>query len=171
MSAVNELTFIAAVSLHVREPRFRNLGTFYLWNPESWALESRIQLKESGIPLRIGIRNPSSICKESGLQHLESGIHGAESRIQLDKLDSLTKGEQLPTWGEQLLTWPSHNKRILWKRWKISSLGWWMVSIMSLPDSATTFKCCNSSREEDASRPTKSTLKVIPRKSGCWGWF
>lgn len=80
-------------------------------------------------------------------------------------------GRAVPIWGEQLLTWPSHNKRILWKRWKISSLGWWMVSIISLPDSATTFKCCSSSREEDASRPTKSTLKVISRKGGCWGWF
>ena len=28
----------------------RNLGNFLLWNPKSWALESRIQLKESGIP-------------------------------------------------------------------------------------------------------------------------
>ena len=43
---------------------------FLLWNPVSWALESRIQLKESGILLRIGIK------------YLESGIHGMESRIQ-----------------------------------------------------------------------------------------
>ena len=28
----------------------RNLGNFLLWNPKSWALESRIQLRESGIP-------------------------------------------------------------------------------------------------------------------------
>ena len=28
----------------------RNLGNFLLWNPKSWALEFRIQLKESGIP-------------------------------------------------------------------------------------------------------------------------
>ena len=28
----------------------RNLGNFLLWNPKSWALESRIQLKESRIP-------------------------------------------------------------------------------------------------------------------------
>ena len=37
---------------------FRNLGNFCLWNPESWALESGIQLKESRIPLKVGIRNP-----------------------------------------------------------------------------------------------------------------
>ena len=49
-------------------------------NPESWALESRIQLKESGIPLTIGIQNPSSTDKESEIQYLESGgIHGVES--------------------------------------------------------------------------------------------
>ena len=38
----------------------RNPGKLCLWNLESWTLESGIQLKESGIPLRIGIRNPSS---------------------------------------------------------------------------------------------------------------
>ena len=27
-----------------------------MWNPESWVVKSRIQLKESGIPLRIGIQ-------------------------------------------------------------------------------------------------------------------
>ena len=36
------------------------LEFFFLWNPESWTLESRIQLREFGIPLTIGIRNPSS---------------------------------------------------------------------------------------------------------------
>ena len=28
----------------------RNLENFLLWNPKSWVLESRIQLKKSGIP-------------------------------------------------------------------------------------------------------------------------
>ena len=46
-------------SPHVRECGFRNPGKFYLWNPESWVLESEIQLKESGIPLTIGILNPN----------------------------------------------------------------------------------------------------------------
>ena len=32
-------------------------------NLESWVLESGIQLKESGIPLTIGIQNPSSTDK------------------------------------------------------------------------------------------------------------
>ena len=35
-----------------------------LRNPESWALESGIQLKESGILLKIGNQNPSSTDKD-----------------------------------------------------------------------------------------------------------
>ena len=37
---------------------------FSLWNPESRVLESAIQLMESGIPLTIGIQNPSSTDKD-----------------------------------------------------------------------------------------------------------
>ena len=47
------------ISPHVRESGFRNPGVFCLWNPESWALESGIQHKESGILLKIGIQNPT----------------------------------------------------------------------------------------------------------------
>ena len=51
-------------SPHVRKSGFRNPRHFcllnWLRNVESWALESGIQLKESGIPLTIGILNPSS---------------------------------------------------------------------------------------------------------------
>ena len=39
-------------------------------------LESGIQLKESGIPPTIGIRT------KTGIQNLESRIHGVESRFQ-----------------------------------------------------------------------------------------
>jgi len=54
-----------------------------LCNRESWVTESGTQLKESGIPLTIGIRNTfSSTNKEPGIQFLESGIHDDESRIQ-----------------------------------------------------------------------------------------
>ena len=38
---------------------------FCLWSPKSWALESVIQLKESGIPPTITMWNPSSTDKES----------------------------------------------------------------------------------------------------------
>ena len=43
---------------------FQNLGNFCSWDPVSWALESGIQLKESGMPLKTAIRNPSSTDKE-----------------------------------------------------------------------------------------------------------
>ena len=52
---------------------------FYLGNLESWALESGIQHKESGILLMIGIQETTD--KESAIQYLESGMHGVESRI------------------------------------------------------------------------------------------
>ena len=64
-------------SPHVRESRFRNPGNFCLWNLESWALESGIQLQESGIPMTVGIQNPSSTEKD-----LESITWNPESRIQ-----------------------------------------------------------------------------------------
>ena len=38
----------------------QNPGKYCLWNLESGALESGIQLKEPGIPPTIRIRNPSS---------------------------------------------------------------------------------------------------------------
>ena len=44
------------VSTHVKESGFRNPYNFCSWNPVSWALESRIQLKESGILLMIEIQ-------------------------------------------------------------------------------------------------------------------
>ena len=57
---------------------------FCWYNPESWALESRIQLKESMILPAIGIwiqvpltRNP-----ESRIQGPQFGIHNVESTIQ-----------------------------------------------------------------------------------------
>ena len=62
-----------------RNPRsfargIRKPETFCLWNPESWTLES-------GISLKIGVRNPSPP-SETGIQCVESGIHGVESGMQ-----------------------------------------------------------------------------------------
>ena len=62
----------------------RNTGNFGLseyWKSESWFLESRIQLKESGIPLTTGILNPGSTGKKSRIHSLESGVHSVDSRI------------------------------------------------------------------------------------------
>ena len=53
---------------------FRNQRNFCLWNMDSWASESGIQFKGSGIALTIGIRNPRSA-------DIESGIHSVEFRI------------------------------------------------------------------------------------------
>ena len=47
-------------SPYVRESRSQNLGNFCSWNLEFWTLESGIKLKESRIPLKIWIWNPSS---------------------------------------------------------------------------------------------------------------
>ena len=56
-----------------------NPGTFCFWNRESRALEFVIQLKESGIPLTIGIHDLSSTDKKSGYQYLQS-----ESKTVMD---------------------------------------------------------------------------------------
>ena len=57
----------------------QNPGTFCFWNRESRALEFVIQLKESGIPLTIGIHDLSSTDKKSGYQYLQS-----ESKTVMD---------------------------------------------------------------------------------------
>ena len=67
-------------SLRVRESVFRNPWNFFLWNPESWAMESGIQLKESAILLRIGIQNPSSTDKH---WNQEPEIRNPESKTVL----------------------------------------------------------------------------------------
>ena len=73
--------------------KFGNQGKFCLWNPGSRALESGIQLKEFGIPLTIGIKNPSST---------DQKIRNPEYKAVLDSL----------TWGEFCLTfWESYLSR------------------------------------------------------------
>ena len=64
-----------------RKSGFRNPGNFFLWNLESWALESGIQLKGYRTLLKIGIQNPNFTNKDQN-PVLESGIQGVESRIQ-----------------------------------------------------------------------------------------
>ena len=60
----------------------RNPRKCCLWNPGCWVLESGIQIKESGIPITIEIKNSTVLQKNTGTQYLESGIHCVESRIQ-----------------------------------------------------------------------------------------
>ena len=57
----------------------QNPGTFCLWSRESRDLESVIQLKDSWIPLTIGIHDISSTDKKSGYQYLQS-----ESKTVMD---------------------------------------------------------------------------------------
>ena len=57
---------------------------FCFWNPESWTLESGIQLKDSGILLAIGVRNTIPLTENP-----ESTAWNPESR---NVLDSLTYG-------------------------------------------------------------------------------
>ena len=78
-----QLSFALCQVIQIQEI---NLGNLCLWNTESGNLllvesgilgfefESVIRLQESEIPLRIGIQNPSSTGKESGIHHVESSI-------------------------------------------------------------------------------------------------
>ena len=53
------------------------------WNPECWALESEIQVKESGVPVTIGIQNPRL---ESSTLNRESTAWNPGSRTVLHGL-------------------------------------------------------------------------------------
>ena len=59
----------------------RGIRNFGLWNLEfnSWNPDLSPEIRN---PAAIGIRHPSSVDKESGIQYLESRIHSVESRIE-----------------------------------------------------------------------------------------
>ena len=67
-----------------RDSGFRNPGNF-AWNPKSWVLKSGIQLKESGLPQMMGIRNLSFNDKsqESWTWNSESTTWNPESESVL----------------------------------------------------------------------------------------
>ena len=80
MMRITRITPCWAGKFCLRNPE---LVEFRLWNMEFWVLESGVQLKESGIPQTIGIRNPSSSFLEKwGIQYWNLEIHSVESRIQ-----------------------------------------------------------------------------------------
>ena len=70
----------------------------------------RIQLKESGIPLTIGIQSPNFTDNESGIQFLESTTWNPESKTVLGSL----------TWGDILLSekknWQVNTKKLNFRR-------------------------------------------------------
>ena len=65
------------------ESGFRNPENFCLWIPESWALESRIQLNELGISLMTEMQNPKFHRQKlkSSTRHPESTVWNPESKI------------------------------------------------------------------------------------------
>ena len=71
----------SSTSSHVsRESGLQNPRDLCLWNPQSWASESRIQLRNrTKWHLEFRIQVPLT---KTGIQYLESRIPGVESRIQ-----------------------------------------------------------------------------------------
>ena len=55
-----------------------------MWSQKSWALESGIQLKESGIPLTTGIWNPSSLTR------ISSRVRNPQREIENPRLSYIT---------------------------------------------------------------------------------
>ena len=76
-----------------RKSGFRNPRNFFFFYPESWAFESGIQLKESGIPLTIGIQNLSSTDKD---WNPVPGIRNPHHGIQNPRLSWVP----VSTWGD-----------------------------------------------------------------------
>ena len=69
---------------HARKLGFRNWGKSCLWNPWFWALDSGVQLKESGILLTIWIQNPASTAwNPQSKTVLDSPKYGVESEKAL----------------------------------------------------------------------------------------
>ena len=81
-------------SPYVREFGFRNSGKFCLWNMKYWALKSEIQLKESGIPLKMESRIEVPLKKkkpESSTWNLEPMAWNPESKAVLDRKEKETR--------------------------------------------------------------------------------
>ena len=81
---------LTKASARVRESGFWNPWNFCVWNLESWALESGIQLKESGILLRIGIRNPIQGSSRKDWNQV-SGIRNPRLGIQNPRIPSMRR--------------------------------------------------------------------------------
>ena len=87
----------------IRIPASKN---FCLWNSECWALESGIQLKDSGTPLVIGIRNPGFTDKESGFNSVESRIQDCLGFLYTGRYDK----KRFPVILQPSTTWLSFNR-------------------------------------------------------------
>ena len=80
-----------------------------IWNQESWALESGIQLKESGIRLTIGIRNPSSTDKD--WNHVLR-IRNPQQRVQHPTLSWISSHEVSQLF--RFRTWLGSSVNYIW---------------------------------------------------------
>ena len=113
--AVSKQCGVAAVSPHVMESEFWNPVNFCLWNRKSWVLESGIQLKESGIPLTIGIQNASSTDRD---KNPDPGIRNPQPGIRIPGLSWIPlKGNAVSVSGftgfvwEELADWWKNRMR------------------------------------------------------------
>ena len=114
----------------VRESRFRNpqnvcfwnleFGNFIWWNLESWILKSIIQLKVTGMALTIGMRNPSSFDKESGIQNPRLSwipLHGANNYVVFFKESQwCRKKEYLLKQGKRLSPQTLYHHFTVWEK-------------------------------------------------------
>ena len=107
----------------IRKPR-----KFCLWNLKSCALESGVQLKESGIPLKIGIQNPSSTCSSDKDWNPVPAIRNPRRWVQNPRLDCLTWGDiPIPlfppfVWLNLSLLTPSYSLCSFWSSFCLRSL-------------------------------------------------
>ncbi len=68
-------------------------------------------------------------------------------------MSALRKNSQTLTGEPKKATCPLQSRRILSKAWKISLLGWWMVTTTALPVPAISWRLLRISRDEAESRP------------------
>ena len=146
---------------------------FCLWNPESWALESRIQLYESGIPLTTEIQNPSSTDKywNPESKTVLITLHGAKSSINQSMHKRYFHLVIMLTWayGNQNVT------RFLYLFWcyQVTPLdtlllqrpcsGWWhfLEGQYFTPSKAWCFGQITISLPSSSNKPTRASVSSL----------
>ena len=76
-------------------------------------------------------------------------------------MSALRKNSQTLTGEPKKATCPLQSRRILSKAWKISLLGWWMVTTTALPVPAISWRLLRISREEAESRPIRNEERWV----------
>ena len=75
-------------------------------------------------------------------------------------MSALRKNSHTLTGEPKKATCPLQSRRILSKAWKISLLGWWMVTTTALPVPAISWRLLRISRDEAESRPIRRGRKM-----------